>query len=64
VSYLRLSEDRLGPLADRYITQRGERWQDVASPFSMLDRPHLRRLQANPTGPLISAVWPAGRASG
>ncbi|MEX0711723.1 MAG: DUF362 domain-containing protein [Pirellulales bacterium] len=64
VSYLRLSEDRLGPLADRYITQRGERWQDVASPFSMLDRPHLRRLQANPAGPLISAVWPAGRASG
>lgn len=47
VSYLQLADGRLGPLDDRRITQRGERWQSVASPFEILDRPHLQPLRAN-----------------
>ena len=33
VSYLRTAAGRLGPIADRLIVQRGERWATVASPF-------------------------------
>ncbi len=54
VSYLALVADRLGPLADDRIEQRGERWQDVASPFAILDRPHLRPLRVTADGPLIT----------
>lgn len=45
VSYLQLATDRLGPVAERRIFQRGERWQAVASPFEMLGEPHLQRLR-------------------
>ncbi|MGO8748078.1 MAG: DUF362 domain-containing protein [Thermoguttaceae bacterium] len=41
-----LAQARLGPVADGSIPQRGERWQDLASPFAMLDAPHLRLLRA------------------
>jgi len=44
VPYLRLSADRLGPLDERLIEQRGEPWQPLASPFTVLDKPHLQRL--------------------
>ena len=54
ISYLNLAADRLGPIDYRRITQRGERWQDVASAFSVLDQPHLRDLRATPDGPLVS----------
>ena len=50
ISYLQLA-DRIGPIAERRIVQRGERWQDVASPFEMLDVPHLRGLRG---GELVS----------
>jgi uncharacterized protein (DUF362 family) len=53
VKYLRLAADRLGPLDDRRIQQRGERWQDLASPFSILDVPHLHGLRAE-AGELVS----------
>jgi hypothetical protein len=54
VSYLQLAGQRLGPLADEQIEQRGEAWRDVASPFKILDQPHLRDLRATPDGPLVS----------
>ena len=46
VSYLGLAADRLGPIAESRIEQRGERWQDCTSPFHLLDEPHLRPLLA------------------
>lgn len=52
VSYLQLAADRLGPIAENRITQRGERWQDLVSPFQILDRPHLTPLRAD--GELVS----------
>ena len=45
ISYLKLAEDRLGPLKERYIEQLGEPWQAVASSFQMIDEPHLRQLK-------------------
>ena len=47
VGYLQLAEGRLGTLSDRRIVQRGERWQSLASPFQVVDEPHLRSLQSN-----------------
>ncbi len=47
VSYLKLAADRLGPVDDECIEQRGERWQSVASPFTLIDAPHLRDLRAS-----------------
>ncbi|QEG34615.1 DUF362 domain-containing protein [Bythopirellula goksoeyrii] len=54
VSYLSLAADRLGPIAENRITQRGENWQELVSPFQILDEPHLRNLRETPTGPLVS----------
>ena len=54
ISYLQLAANRLGPVAEHRITQRGERWQELVSPFQVLDRPALRRLRATPDGPLVS----------
>lgn len=45
ISYLKLAANRLGPVEDRSIEQRGERWQDVVSRFSLIDAPHLRDLR-------------------
>jgi uncharacterized protein (DUF362 family) len=44
VPYLNLAGNRLGPIDDRLIEQRGERWQPLASPFAVLDKPHLQQL--------------------
>jgi uncharacterized protein (DUF362 family) len=54
VSYLGLAEHRLGPLDERLIEQRGEKWQSVASPFEIIDEEHLQRLRSTTTGPLIT----------
>jgi len=54
VSYLQLAAGRLGPLDDRLIEQRGERWQEVASPFQLLEEEHLQRLRADRRGSLFS----------
>ncbi len=54
VSYLSLAAGRLGPIDEPLIEQRGEPWQGLASPFHILDEPHLRRLRATPAGPLVS----------
>ena len=44
VPYLVLAADRLGPIDERHIIQRGEAWQPLASPFAVLDKPHLKDL--------------------
>jgi uncharacterized protein (DUF362 family) len=54
IDYLRLVADDLGPIAERRIEQRGQRWQSVASPFAVLDQPHLKHLRATSTGPLVT----------
>jgi uncharacterized protein (DUF362 family) len=51
VEYLSLASPALGPLAESRIEQRGETWQSVASPFQILDEPHLRQLR---DGPLVT----------
>jgi uncharacterized protein (DUF362 family) len=45
ISYLKLAK-RLGPLDERHILERGEPWQSVATPFAILDVPHLQELRA------------------
>jgi uncharacterized protein (DUF362 family) len=53
VSYLRLAADRLGPIEAARISQRGERWEPLTSPFEILDVPHLHGLRTDP-GELVS----------
>jgi uncharacterized protein (DUF362 family) len=47
IEYLRLSANRLGPVSESLIDQRGERWRDVAKPFTLIDAPQLRGLRAD-----------------
>jgi len=54
ISYLQLTADRLGPIAENRIEQRGEHWQNTANAFQILDEPHLRPLRATPDGPRVS----------
>ncbi len=44
IPYLKLAAGRLGPIADAQITQRGEPWQPLVSPFAIIDKPHLKHL--------------------
>jgi uncharacterized protein (DUF362 family) len=46
VPYLALAADRLGPISDGAIEQRGERWQDLVDPFTFVDVPFLREMRA------------------
>ncbi|MBX3411841.1 MAG: DUF362 domain-containing protein [Pirellulales bacterium] len=50
LTYLQLASGRLGDIADRRIVQRGERWQQLVSPFQILDWPHLRGMRSDVTG--------------
>jgi hypothetical protein len=61
VSYLALADGRLGPIDDHRIEQRGEHWQPLVKPFSIIDAPHLRNLPADPAA-LISAITRAAKA--
>ena len=54
ISYLKIAADRLGPIAESRIQQRGELWQEVADPFEILDEPHLRGLRPAADGSLVS----------
>jgi uncharacterized protein (DUF362 family) len=45
IPYLALAADRLGPIDEDRITQRGEPWQPLADPFLILDRDHLRTMR-------------------
>jgi uncharacterized protein (DUF362 family) len=53
ISYLQLAADKLGPIDDRRIIQRGEPWQPLAQTFEILDKPHLRGLRTG-AGILVS----------
>ena len=53
ISYLKLAANRLGPIADRFVRQQGERWETLASPFQILDRPRLQGLRVE-RGELVS----------
>ena len=46
VTYLHLANGLLGPIDDFRIKQRGESWQSIATPFDMLETPHLSPLRA------------------
>lgn len=50
IAYLHLACDRLGPLAESLVEQRGESWQPLRSPFHIVDVPHLRALR----GPAVT----------
>lgn len=54
INYLNLVADRVGPIAESRIEQRGEQWQNLASAFKILDEAHLKILRATPQGPLVS----------
>jgi uncharacterized protein (DUF362 family) len=47
VGYLQLAANRLGPIDESLIDQRGEPWRPHAQPFRILDKPHLRSLRAD-----------------
>ncbi len=53
VSYLQLAANRLGPVQESFITQRGEAIAGLVKPFKIIDRPHLRALQTD-TGQRVS----------
>jgi len=46
IGYLQLAANRLGPIDERLVIQRGECWQPLAVPFEILDKPHLQGLRA------------------
>lgn len=46
VEYLQHADNRLGPVSADYIEQRGEAWESLAKPFTILDTPRLKRLRA------------------
>ena len=45
VEYLAAASSRLGPIAERHISQRGEAIADVAQPFQLVDQPWLTGLR-------------------
>jgi uncharacterized protein (DUF362 family) len=47
VPYLQLAANRLGPVAESFITQRGETIAGLVNPFKIINRPHLRALQTD-----------------
>jgi uncharacterized protein (DUF362 family) len=55
IPYLDLAADRLGPIDERHILQRGEAWRPLVKPFKILDQPHLQGLRASP-GELLSSM--------
>jgi uncharacterized protein (DUF362 family) len=54
VGYLALAADKLGPISNARIEQRGEPWEEVVSPFKILDEPHLRQLRKSGDGPFVT----------
>jgi len=45
VPYMQLAANRLGPVDESCVLQRGESWQPLAKPFKILDVPHLQKLR-------------------
>jgi uncharacterized protein (DUF362 family) len=54
VPYLRRAADRLGPIAEGRIEQRGEAWAPLSQPFQLIDAPHLRGMRLRTPKELIS----------
>lgn len=54
IHYLTMGSPSLGPIEETRIEQRGEPWLSVASPFQILDEPHLRKLRVYHDGPLVT----------
>lgn len=46
MGYLALASQKIGPIADDRIAQRGEPWRDLVNRFEILDEPHLKKLRA------------------
>lgn len=46
IPYLALAADRLGPIDEGLIDQRGEPWRPLAEPFATLERPEFQQLRA------------------
>lgn len=46
VPYLALAAEKLGPIDDRRIVQRGESWRELVDPLRSLDQPHLQAMHA------------------
>ncbi len=46
IPYLALADDRLGPLSNRAIEQRGDAWRPLATSFEVLDIPFLQEMRA------------------
>jgi hypothetical protein len=63
-AYLNLAGDRLGPIEDSLIDQRGERWEPLVSPFKILDRPHLRHMRPDATELISWGSGVGGQGSG
>jgi uncharacterized protein (DUF362 family) len=53
VTYLQLACNRLGPVSQSHIEQRGCQWEPLAQHFLMLDKPHLNLLRAR-SGHLVT----------
>lgn len=45
IGYLALASQRMGPIDDSQIIQRGEPWRPLVSRFEILDKPHLSKLR-------------------
>jgi uncharacterized protein (DUF362 family) len=45
VQYLAAASSRLGPIAERHISQRGEAIAELAQPFQLVDKPWLSGLR-------------------
>jgi uncharacterized protein (DUF362 family) len=46
IPYLKLAARRLGPIRAGAIHQQGENYEPLATPFEILDRPHLQWMRA------------------
>src|SRR5690606_1369259 len=54
IGYLRRAGRAMGPIHERGIVQRGESWRELATPFQLVDFPHIQRLRRKDTGVDIS----------
>lgn len=54
IKYLEFASRRLGSISDYAIEQRGEPWQEVASPFFVLQEEHLQEMRADRRDQLVT----------
>lgn len=62
INYLQLAAQRIGPINEALIEQRGEAWLPLRDPFKVLNKPHLQEL-LDAKGPLVTKrSTPCGRS--